>query len=70
VISYDRYADDFADGRLDRLMRETDKRIFCGEFGFAAWYDGQRGFGRYPVWARDDAESGEKYLRGMQAAAR
>jgi len=70
VMSYDRYAAEFADPWFDRLIREADKPVFCGEFAFPAWYEGQRGFGRYPVWARDDADSGEKYLRWVQAGAR
>lgn len=61
VISYDRYAWDFTDAQMDKLIRETDKPIFCGEFAYPPFYDGQRGFGRYPVWADSDAQAGELY---------
>ena len=69
VISYDFYRSDYADERLLRLEMETDKPTFCGEFSFPPWYDGWRGFGRYRVYARDDAESGQMYYRFVQAAA-
>lgn len=70
VIGYDRYARDYESPLLQRLQAETDKPTLCGEFGFPAYYDGRRGLGRYPVFARDDAEAGELYLRWVEAAAR
>jgi hypothetical protein len=42
VIGYDRYASEFADDRLQRLILEMDKPIFCGEFSFPPFYKGQR----------------------------
>jgi hypothetical protein len=48
---------------------QTGKPTLCGEYGFPAWYEGMRGFGRYGTWARDDAEAGELYARWVRAAA-
>ncbi len=70
VLGYDRYAPDFADDWMKRLIDRIDKPILCGEFSFPAWYDGARAFGRYPVWAKDEAESGEMYRRWVTDAAR
>ena len=70
VISYDRYNRGYHDEQLARLEKEMDKPAFCGEFSFPAWYDGRRGFGRYPCFARDDAEAGELYARWVRDAAR
>jgi hypothetical protein len=50
-------------------MKESGKPVFCGEFSFPAWYDGQRGFGRYGTWAKDDAASGESCKQWTEAAA-
>ena len=70
VLGYDRYAPDFADNWMKRLIARIDKPILCGEFSFPAWYDGARAYGRYPVWARDEAESGEMYRQWVTSAAR
>ena len=70
VVSYDLYTPGYANERLRRLEAEVAKPVFCGEFAYPAWYDGQRGFGRFRVSARDDAEAGEKYRAWVQAAAR
>lgn len=70
VLGYDRYAPDFADDWMKRLMAGIDKPILCGEFSFPAWYDGARAYGRYPVWTKDEAESGEMYRRWVADAAR
>jgi hypothetical protein len=69
VIGYDRYNRDYDSAVLRRLQAETDKPTLCGEFGFPAFYEGQRGFGRYGCWSRDDAEMGNLYYRWVQAAA-
>ena len=70
VIGYDRYSASFADEQLTRLAARTDKPIFCGEFSFPAWYDGQRGYGRYgAVHARDDGHAGELYARWVNDAS-
>lgn len=70
VIGYDRYAPEFTDDRLLRLMRESDKPALCGEFSFPSWYDGTRGFGLYGTWAKDDADAGDLYARWVETAAR
>jgi hypothetical protein len=70
VVSYDLYTPTYGNERLQRLEAELDKPAFCGEFSYPAWYDGQRGFGRFRVSARDDAEAGERYRAWVQAAAR
>ncbi len=68
VLGYDRYAPDFADDWLRRLIARANKPILCGEFSFPAWYDGARAYGRYPVWAKDERESGEMYARWVRDA--
>lgn len=70
VISYDRYSRQYPDERMARLQRETDKPTYCGEFSMPPWYDGLRGFGRYPAWAVDEQEAGELYAKWMQEAAK
>lgn len=70
VIGYDLYSYDHTDKLLMRLAEQTKMPIFCGEFSFPAYYRGMRGFGVYPVFADDDADSGDKYARWLQQAAR
>jgi hypothetical protein len=70
VLSYDRYARQYPDERLARLQRETDKPTYCGEFSMPPWYEGLRGFGRYPAWATDEREAGELYAAWIREAAR
>lgn len=70
VIGYDRYARQYPDERMARLQKETDKPTYCGEFSMPPWYDGRRGFGRYPAWAVDEQEAGELYGKWVQDAAR
>lgn len=70
VLGYDRYAPDFADDWMKRLIARVDKPILCGEFSFPAWHDGARAYGRYTVWAKEEAESGEMYRRWVTDAAR
>jgi len=43
--------------------------VLCGEFGFPPWHDGARGFGRYHVSVRDDAQAGDRYREWMKSAA-
>jgi len=69
VMSYDRYTSNYEDGSLARLQKEVDKPHFCGEFSFPPWYDGWRGFGRYPVYSAGDADAAEAYARAVNAAA-
>ncbi|MBV9848189.1 MAG: glycosyl hydrolase [Armatimonadetes bacterium] len=71
VIGYDNYAFTFADDRLTRLMRRTDKPTFCGEFSFPPQYAGQRGFRVYDAtWSTEDADAGRLYARYVADAAR
>jgi uncharacterized protein (TIGR03437 family) len=70
AIGYDRYSDLFVEPYLDRLIRETAKPILLGEFSFPADYGLERGFRRYGVSAADDAQSGSKYSKWLDAAAR
>lgn len=70
VLGYDRYAPVFADEWMESLISRIDKPILCGEFSFPAWYDGARAYGRYHVWARDEAETADLYVRWVRDAAR
>ena len=71
IISYDFYRFGYDEEGLLQLERETDKPVYCGEYSFPPWYDGERGFGRYPaVYVSTDAQAGEKYREFVQAAAR
>lgn len=69
VIGFDLYEYSFDDPRLQPLVRETNKPIFCGEFGFPSYWDGQRGFGRFRTATADEAESGQRYAEWVRAAA-
>jgi hypothetical protein len=69
VIGYDYYSPTFADERLTRLMRETNKPVLCGEFSFPPTYDGARGYGTYDAsWVHTEAEAGERYARYVSKA--
>ena len=68
VFGYDLYSDQFADPWFAALIAKAGKPVICGEFAYPAWYGGRRGFGRYPIWAEDDAASGDAYRRWLQAA--
>lgn len=68
VVGYDRYSRQFADERLERLLKEGGKPVLCGEFSLPAWYEGARGFGRYPTWARDEEEAAELYRQWIKDA--
>ncbi len=70
IIGYDHYGFEFAQPDLIRRATEIGKPILCGEFSFPPWYDGLRGYGRYPVWARDEAHAGELYQKWVRDAAR
>ncbi|MFB3881398.1 MAG: PKD domain-containing protein [Armatimonadota bacterium] len=69
VLAYDHYADNYYDDNLEWLARTLNKPMFLGEFSFPAWYGGSRGFGRYRVAARDDADAGAKYAQWVAEAA-
>ncbi|MEM6331889.1 MAG: hypothetical protein AAF823_00935 [Planctomycetota bacterium] len=70
VIGYDVYQFTFAPEHQLELFRSTDKPILLGEYGFPAFYDGSRGFGRFHTSAtKDDVESGAYYRSFMREAA-
>lgn len=69
VVSYDLYTPEYGNERLRHMEAELGKPVFCGEFSYPAWYDGQRGFGRFHVSAGADADAGGKYRAWAQAAA-
>jgi hypothetical protein len=68
VMSYDLYSPAYGNALLGRLEAEFDRPIFIGEFSYPAHYDGRRGYGRFRVSAKDEAEAGEKYRAWVQAA--
>jgi hypothetical protein len=69
VIGYDRYAPLFADDMMARLIRETDKPVFAGEFSFPPFYAGMRAFGRYEaVSTNTDADAGAAYAQWIADA--
>jgi hypothetical protein len=69
VIGYDRYAYAFSEPNFDRLMQETNKPIYCGEFSFPPGYHGERGYGFYNSSVEDEAMAGKYYARWIQEAA-
>ncbi|MGB9877921.1 MAG: glycosyl hydrolase [bacterium] len=69
VLGYDYYSYSFMNDWLRRLVEEIGKPIICGEFSYPAFYNGERGFGLYGVWAKDDAHSGELYKKWVKDSA-
>ena len=69
VIGYDNYSERFADATLGRLIRETAKPVFAGEFSFPPTYGLARGFQAYSVNADTEAESGEHYAAWLAERA-
>lgn len=69
VIGYDHYAIDHDSDLTRRLKRETNKPVLLGEYSYPPFYGGTRGVGRYHVYGRDDAHSGELYYRRIRQAA-
>jgi hypothetical protein len=71
VLGYDYYSLTFAPPQLVRLFERVDKPILCGEFGFATYYNGTRGWGAFMgSSANDDREAGELYVRWLTDAAK
>lgn len=68
VIGYDRYTHDFVDPWFSQLVNNAKKPIICGEFSFPPFYDGERGFGVYHIWVKDDREAGRSYERWIRDA--
>lgn len=69
LIGYDRYARDFNSDQMTQLMQQTDKPVFCGEFSFPAWYNGERGFGAFGTFTQDDSEAASTYTAWARDAA-
>ena len=55
---------------MTQLMQETDKPVFCGEFSFPSWYNGERGFGAFGTWTQDDSDTANVYATWTRDAAR
>lgn len=70
ILGYDYYHQFFAPELLQRLFQRTRKPILCGEFTFATWEEGRRGYGAFMgCSARDEREAGEWYARWVRDAA-
>jgi hypothetical protein len=70
VVGYDRYAPQFTDELLSRLVKASNKPILCGEFSYPEHYHGARGYGRYDAaWAESEADAGDDYGRWTEAAS-
>lgn len=70
VIGYDFYARSFDSEPTGQLIAKYDKPVLCGEFSFPPDYGGERGYGRYHVATREEAEAGSLYVRWLDSAAR
>ena len=68
VIGYDRYSATYSG--MENREKRTNKPVLLGEFSYPAWYGGTRAYGRYGVFTETDAESGQKYVETVSAAAR
>ncbi|MGC8782932.1 MAG: glycosyl hydrolase [Armatimonadota bacterium] len=70
VLGYDYYHLFFAPEGIARLLQRTRKPVLCGEFAFATWEDGRRGYGVFMgCSAKDEREAGEWYTRWVRDAA-
>ncbi len=70
VIGYDDYPMNYGGARFTNLAKQVDKPVMLGEFGFASWYDGMRGYGVYgSTFTPDDATAGGLYARLIRDAA-
>ncbi len=69
VIGFDAYEATIDEPIVARLIALMDKPVLCGEFGFPAYYQGKRGYGRFKSASEDDADMGRKYARWIEAAA-
>ncbi len=72
VIGYDKYALEYGgnDGSVLKLIAKNDKPTMVGEFSFAPWFGGARGFRRYSTYVetQDDAAAGYERYVGAAAA--
>jgi hypothetical protein len=70
VLGYDYYSLTFSPPHLARLFDRIDKPILCGEFAFATYHKGLRGWGAFMgSSADDDREAGELYVQWITDAA-
>jgi hypothetical protein len=69
IMGYDRYNDEFAPDWLEKLIKQSDKPVICGEYSFPPYNHGQRGHGQFKVSAVDDADAGRKYAINLKTAA-
>ncbi|MFG0248583.1 MAG: hypothetical protein ACF8OB_06830 [Phycisphaeraceae bacterium JB051] len=69
VVGYDRYALQYADERMLRLLEEADKPTMVGEFNFPADYEGKRGYGSFKVSTQNENEMGQTYQQWVRDAA-
>lgn len=69
VIGFDLYEYDFNDEKVQKVIRESNKPVFCGEFAFVPYWDGQRGYGRFRTAVKDEQEAGQRYAQWVKAAA-
>ena len=69
VIGFDLYEYSFAQSKIQKVMAETRKPVFCGEFAFPPFWQGKRGYGRFRTAAGDENESGSLYARWVDAAS-
>ena len=69
VVGYDRYALQYADERMLRLLEEADKPTMVGEFNFPADYEGKRGYGSFKVSTKNETQMGQTYQQWVRDAA-
>ncbi|GIV16297.1 MAG: hypothetical protein KatS3mg022_1732 [Armatimonadota bacterium] len=70
VLGYDYYHLFFSPEPITRLLQRTQRPVLCGEFTFATWEDGRRGYGAFMgCSAKDEREAGEWYTRWVRDAA-
>jgi len=69
VIGFGMYEYDFEDERVQRMIRESNKPVFVGEFGFPPYWGGSRGYGRFRTAVADEREAGERYAQWVGSAA-
>jgi hypothetical protein len=70
VIGLDRYAFNYDNAQVQRLLGEADKPYILGEFSFPAHYSATRGVGATTGAAMDETHAGALYEKWTQAAAK
>jgi hypothetical protein len=69
VLGYDHYDMDFLRPEFKPLVETAKKPILCGEFGWAPFYKGQRGYAGWHWQIDSDAEVGKLYQKWITDAA-